>query len=71
MKLSSKRGNTLSLKKTTIAILKNANNNAANGGAQQFGTTGGIPETCGYACGDCMSTLQSLIGCIPVHTGQQ
>ncbi len=68
MKLNSKRGNTLSLKKNTIAHLSSAQTSLIKGGAQQQTTQGGIPDTCGYACGDCMSTLNSLISCLPAPT---
>jgi hypothetical protein len=71
MKLNSKRGNTLSLKKNTIAHLNNAQTTLIRGGAVQVTGKQGIPETCGYACGDCMSTLNTLIGCFPAQTVQR
>jgi len=63
MKLESKRGRVLSLKKNTVAFLNKAQISHLKGG--QKATDGGLPQTCGYACGDCMSTLQTLLACVP------
>ncbi len=52
------KGNLLALKKNTVSRLNNNQAKDINGGNY-------IPETCGYACTDCMSTLTSFAGCIP------
>jgi hypothetical protein len=64
MKLESKGGKVLSLKKNTIAFLDKKQSNLVKGGGLDRTIRdggGGIPETCGYACGDCMSTMNHTI----------
>jgi hypothetical protein len=55
------KGNVLALKKSTVSRLNNNQIKDINGGNY-------IPETCGYVCTDCMSTLTSFAGCIPTRT---
>ena len=60
-------GPVLSLKKTTVARL-NSTLPAAAGGANRTTAGQDIPETCGYACTDCMSLLTKPFT-IPVTIG--
>ena len=58
MKLKKQNGSKLSLNKSTIAKLHNSDMLKINAGyAITTDDSGGLPETCGYACTDCMSTL--------------
>lgn len=51
----------LSLNKTTIARLPKAQLGAIKGGdGKTIQNNMDIPESCGYACGDCMSTVTRL-----------
>ena len=62
MKQESKSGNLLSLKKNTVTFLDKGQTSQLKGG-QAIG--GGTGQSCGYVCGDCASSAQSLIACIP------
>ncbi len=58
---NAKSKNPLVLKKSTVAHLAGHQAIAVNGGANEVTTKdGGIPETCGYACTDCMSTMNTM-----------
>lgn len=54
-------GRIFSLKKSTVMRLNQVQSQLIKGGlAAEEQTTTGDLQTCGIACGDCMSTLQTL-----------